>query len=146
MFKKLIAVSVIITFIAACDAINPFSPKTTHTMEEVVKDAKGLYYYEGDTITLKATVESMHTWESSRYVEWGSGLTEADGSLEADGYLKLRTYDPDVEFTVYFNGLNKEYEADKTYTLTVTIKAYDSYSESRWLNPQLFIYSHLVED
>lgn len=96
------AAALIIVSIIGCDAVNPLSPKTTHTMEEVVKDiSQRRRNYEDQTITIKATVKDIQPLTAN------------------EDEIKLVTNNPIVHFDIL---TKRGYKVGRSYVFTIHIK------------------------
>ena len=104
--KYLVLVAtLLIVSLTGCDAINPASPKPTHTMEIIVSNvSSGVgHIYGSETVTIKATIDAitpLPNWEG-KYI------------------LELRTGRLDIRFAVITS--KDTYKAKETYTLTIYI-------------------------
>ena len=96
-----IAAVLMMATLTGCEAINPLSPKTTHTMEEVVKDVSQLRRsYDKQTITIKATVNEVRPLTAN------------------EDEVKLVTNHPLVDFTIV---ASRGYKVGRSYVFTIYI-------------------------
>ena len=96
--------------LTGCESINPLSPKTTHTMEEVVKDVSQLRrMYDKQTITIKATVKEVRPLTAN------------------EDEIKLVTNHPIVDFTVI---TDRGYKVGRSYVFTIYIDSVYHFRES----------------
>ena len=109
-----------------CDAINPFSPKITHTMDEIITEISRDIDYEGQTVTTKATIEAVKRETAN------------------EDRLDLVTNHSDVFF--YILADRDKYRVGKTYTFTIYIEFVELNSGTLGRPSSTYITGRMIND
>ena len=126
-----------------CDAVNPFIPKTTHMMDEIVTDVyegRGYYRYvyaeTEEIITIKATVEKIGPKPELLLFD---NIVPEPNAGEPEDRLKLETNHPRVIF--YLDAVRGKYKVGRTYTFRFWIDYISSFYVDTG-NPFYIIYAN----